>query len=69
MERIIVRTKWNISYAGSVENTNIFEAEGIVLKVSPQTSTLCFIPKDEIKEIVCRAQQVTYEDYLHAKNE
>lgn len=68
MERIIVRTRWNISYAGSVVDTSIFEAEGIVLKVSHQTSTLCCIPRDEIKEIVCRVQQFTYEEYLQTKN-
>jgi hypothetical protein len=63
MERIIVRTTSNISYAGSVAKEDFFQDEGLVIKINPNAETLCFIPKDEIKEVISGAVQMTYEQF------
>lgn len=64
MERIIVRTISNISYAGCITSADFFQEEGIVLKLNPNTSTLCFVPKKEVKEIIHGAQVMSYEEFL-----
>lgn len=51
-ERIIVRTKTNLSYAGAVCNRNYGEAAGILIKPSPKSNIKVWFPIDEIQCII-----------------
>ncbi|MBU3089194.1 hypothetical protein KPL42_11920 [Clostridium gasigenes] len=52
-ERVIVRTKQNITYIGKpVRETEERDVDGIELKIHPVSEMKIFIPYSEIKEII-----------------
>lgn len=66
-ERIIVRTLVNVSYAGKAFHSNIFSGKGIVLQPNKNMEMLVFIPENEIREIICNAVSMSFQEYISRK--
>lgn len=63
MERIIVRTTSNISYAGNLQENSIFGGDGLVLKPNPELNMLIYIPKKEVNQVISKGCILSYDDF------
>lgn len=63
LERIIIRTISNLSYAGTVVDSNHFEGEGIVLLPNKMKKLEIFIPKSEIQQIIAEKKILSFQEF------
>lgn len=66
-DRIIVRTLANVSFVGKVLHSAIFSETGIVLQPNHNLKMLVFIPENEIREIICNAVSMSFQEYVFQK--
>lgn len=52
MDRIILRTTSNLSFAGEIVENNIIEGKGLLLKTNPKFDMKIWCPFDEISSII-----------------
>jgi hypothetical protein len=67
-DRIIVRTKSNLSFVGEICKNNIIkDQEGVFLKTNPKSEIKIWCPKDEIQCLIFSKDKIIEGDEL--KNE
>jgi len=64
INRIIIRTTSNVSYAGNLTNSLKFPRSGIVICPNKSLKMEVFVPKEEITEIVYDGRTFCYDEFL-----
>ncbi len=58
MERIILRTTSNLSFAGKIVENNLFEGKGLLLRTNPKYQMKIWCPFDEISSIIADGEVI-----------
>jgi len=64
INRLIVKTTSNVSYAGNLTNSLKFPCPGIVICPNKSLKMEVFLPKEEITEIVYNGRTFCYDEFL-----
>jgi len=64
IERVIIKTTSNVTYAGNLTNSFKFSLPGIAIRPNKLLKMEVFVPKEEIAEIIYGGRRFCCDEFL-----